>query len=169
MHKKFIRATLLLAIMLLLQSLRLIIPLPPLISIFIVGSIINACLLLALEFGNLKFAIILSIIAPIVAFLQQAIPYPLFVAPIIIANIAYVLVYNFLIFYNYPMLGIFLAALTRMLALYTTSAFAFSFIEMPEAQTTILKTLMSWPQFITGLVGGVITLFLLKRLFFVRY
>ena len=43
--KKVTRTGLILAVTLILQGLRLVIPIPPQVSMFVVGSLVNACLI----------------------------------------------------------------------------------------------------------------------------
>ena len=62
--------------------------------IFIVGSTVNACLLLAVKYVGFKYTVMMSILAPIIAFVEGALIFPLMIIPIAIINIAYCLVYN---------------------------------------------------------------------------
>ena len=45
--KNVTRTGLILAVTLILQGLRLVIPIPPQVSMFVVGSLVNACLIVA--------------------------------------------------------------------------------------------------------------------------
>ncbi|MDF2636656.1 MAG: hypothetical protein K0R78_3530 [Pelosinus sp.] len=163
MHQKVVRTALLLALMIVLQSLRLLVPVPPFISMFVVGSAINACLLIALEITGPKAALGMAVLAPIVAFFQQALPLPIFILPVAFTNMAYVLIYHMTLSYN-RWLAITLSSIGRMLILYFSSSWAFSIVALPEKQATILKALMSWPQLVTGIIGGILCMLLLKRL-----
>ena len=48
MRREVVRAALLLALLLVVQSLRFVVPLPPFISMFAIGTLVNACLLISL-------------------------------------------------------------------------------------------------------------------------
>ncbi|WP_312423630.1 hypothetical protein [Anaerospora hongkongensis] len=163
MHRNFVRAAMLLALMIALQSLRLFVPVPPFISLFIIGSAINACLLIALETTGIKAALLLAVLAPVIAFLQQALPLPVFMVPVAVTNICYVLVYQVIATYN-RWLSIGIASLTRMAVLYCSSTWAFAIVDLPDRQASILKTAMSWPQLITGIAGGLLCVSIIKRI-----
>lgn len=163
MHRNFVRAAMLLALMIALQSLRLLVPVPPFISLFIIGSAINACLLIALETTGIKAALLLAVLAPVIAFLQQALPLPVFMVPVAVTNICYVLVYQVIATYN-RWLSIGIASLTRMAVLYFSSTWAFAIVDLPDKQASILKTAMSWPQLITGIAGGLLCVSVIKRI-----
>jgi hypothetical protein len=163
MHHKVVRTALLLTLMIVLQSLRLLVPIPPFISMFVIGSAINACLLVALEITGRKAALGMAFLAPIVAFFQQALPSPIFILPVAVTNMAYILIYHMVISRS-RWLAITLASISRMLTLYFSSAWAFSIVNLPEKQASLLKALMSWPQLITGIAGAILCTLLLKRL-----
>ena len=94
MRENVALAGFLLALMIIFQSIRLVAPLPVFIMIFIVGSTVNACLLLAVKYVDFKYTVMMSILAPIIAFVEGALIFPLMIIPIAIINIAYCLVYN---------------------------------------------------------------------------
>ncbi len=150
------RSAILLALLIVFQSLRLIIPIPPFLSIFIIGSLVNTILIIAVLIINIRATLIIGMIAPIVAYLQGFLPMPVFIIPIILGNwtitgIYYVLRSN-------PVIGIISGAIGKTILLYTTFNFLFSYIVLPEnAVRTILFT-MSWPQLVTGLFGGFLAL-----------
>jgi len=152
----------LLALMIALQSLRLLIPVPPFISLFIIGSAINACLLIALETSGTKASLLLAVLAPVIAFFQQVRPLPIFMLPVAVTNICYILVYRSIATYN-RWLSIGLASIARMAILYFSSTWAFAIVDLPAQQATVLKAAMSWPQLITGIAGGLLCLSILKR------
>lgn len=164
MNRQSIRAAVLLAVMVVLQSLRLIIPMPPFISLFIFGSAVNACLLLSAETTNCKGTMLIAILAPLVSFLQQAMPMPAIFLPVaIITNVAYILVYQMFLTKN-RWFAVCLASVTRLAVLYVSSSWALHVINIPSQQTAILQAILSWPQLITGIAGGIFCWVLLKRL-----
>jgi len=148
-HQHLTRAALLLAIMLIFQSIRLFVPVPPFVSMFVIGSAVNACLLLAVEQESWRLALVLAVIAPVIAYLQQVLPLPIFILPVAAANSAYVLGYylgNRFTGY-WPAIGI--AAVAKAAALFVATA---------------LSMMLGWPQLITGLGGGIFGYVILKRL-----
>lgn len=163
MYQKSVRAALLLALMIVLQSIRLLVPVPPFISMFVVGSAVNACLLLAAAITGCKAALIIACLSPIIAFLQQALPLPIFILPVAVTNMAYAVAYKMTVPHSY-WLAIALASAMRMATLYVTSTWAFDIANLPPTQAMLLQAVMSWPQLVTGIIGGIFCWLLLKRL-----
>ncbi|WP_312421591.1 hypothetical protein [Anaerospora hongkongensis] len=163
-HQRLTRAALLLAIMLIFQSIRLFVPVPPFISMFVIGSAVNACLLLAVERASWRLAIVLAVIAPGIAYLQQVLPLPIFILPVAAANSAYVLGYymgNRFLGY-WPAVGI--AALAKAAAMFVMVTWVVQWVDLPAKVTAALSAMFGWPQLITGLGGGIIGYVILKRL-----
>lgn len=161
MHKETVRAALLLALMIVFQSLRLFVPLPPFISMFLVGSIINACLLLTIEFSTLRAGVIIACLAPVIAFMQQALPLPIFILPVALTNVCYLTSYKALAEKNY-IAAIVTASIVRMLTLYLASSAIFAVFKFQSELENILRIAMSWPQLITGILGGVLTITIVR-------
>lgn len=59
MRENVALAGFLLALMIIFQSIRLVAPLPVFIMIFIVGSTVNACLLLAVKYVGFKYTVMM--------------------------------------------------------------------------------------------------------------
>jgi hypothetical protein len=89
-HTLLTRTALLLAITLIFQSLRFFIPIPPLFSTFLVGTLVNATLVIALNVAGLLPAVFLSVITPVVAYFQQLLVLPIFILPVAVGNLLYV-------------------------------------------------------------------------------
>lgn len=162
-HQRLTRAALLLAIMLIFQSIRLFVPVPPFVSLFIIGSAVNACLLLTVEQAEWKLALVLAVIAPVVAYLQQVLPLPVFILPVAAANGAYVLGYRLShSFFGYwP--AVIIAAAAKAGAMYAMVAWVMAWIELPAKLAAALSMMLGWPQLITGLGGGIVCFLVLKR------
>lgn len=161
-YRLFTRAALLLALTVLFQSLRLIIPLPPLFSTFLIGSLVNACLLIATETAGLKAALAIAIATPIVAWFQQLLPLPVLILPVAIGNVIYVTVYS-TIYSNHRWTGLFAAAGAKTLFLYAAFDWLLGFIALPAKVSAGILFVMSWPQFITAILGGIIAAYVSKR------
>lgn len=163
-HQRLTRAALLLAIMLIFQSIRLFVPVPPVISMFVIGSAVNACLLLAVERASWRLALVLAVIAPGIAYLQQVLPLPIFILPVAAANSAYVLGYHMgnRFFGYWPAVGI--AAVAKAAAMFAIVIWVIQWVELPVKVAAALSAMFGWPQLITGLGGGIIGYVILKRL-----
>jgi len=161
--KKLSRTALLLALMIVFQSLRLYLPLPPFVAVFIIGSLVNACLLLAAVTGGWKAAGTLAVVAPVVAYLQQALPLPVLLLPVAVANLAYVSGYLALAGRN-SMLAISAATTAKFIVIYIAVVIVIQYAGLWGDITGPLTMLLGWPQWITGFGGGVIFLAVRKRL-----
>ncbi len=163
MYHQLTRAALLLALMLALQSIRLLVPVPPVISMFVIGSAVNACLLLAVEKIGWRPALVLAVAAPAVAALQQFLPSPLFVIPVAAANIVYAAAYRLLLPVN-RWLAVGVAAGAKMLGIYTAIALVLKVVHLPDKLAAGLQMMFGYPQLITGAIGGVLCYVIVKRL-----
>lgn len=161
MRENVALAGFLLALMIIFQSIRLVAPLPVFIMIFIVGSTVNACLLLAVKYVGFKYTVMMSILAPIIAFVEGALIFHLMIIPIAIINIAYCLVYN--TFYKKSLyLAIGAASFLRMSCLYMSGVYMFEVIHLNGGDINVMQAGMSWPQLFTGIIGGVIAALITK-------
>jgi hypothetical protein len=160
--KQLTRAALILALMIVFQSLRLVMPVPPFISVFVVGSLVNACLLLAVEFAGWRQALLPAVIAPLVAYLQQMLPLPLFILPVAAANSAYVLGYTVLAGRNRA-LAVAVATGAKFAIVYFVVAWLTGYVALPGNIADRLTMLLGWPQLITGIIGGMICFAVCKR------
>ncbi|MDU4960776.1 MAG: hypothetical protein E6X17_08975 [Sporomusaceae bacterium] len=156
------RTGLLLALMLLFQSLRLLLPLPPFASVFVIGSLVNACLLLAVEFCGWRPALLPALIAPLAAYLQQMLPLPVFILPVAAANAAYVLGYAALAGRCRP-LAVAVATAAKFIIVYFVVAWLTGYVDLPQAVASRLAMLLGWPQLITGIAGGGLCYVVRKR------
>ncbi len=163
MYHRLTRTGLLLALMITLQSIRLLIPVPPFISMFVIGSAVNACLLLAVEKIGWRPALVLAVIAPTVAALQQVLPSPLFLFPVAAANIIYVAGYRMLLNVN-RWLAVGVAAGLKMLAMYAAISIVIEVVNLSDKMAAGLKMMFGYPQLITGTIGGVLCYVIMKRL-----
>ena len=59
-NSKLVRGALLVALALALQSLRLVLPMPQMLSTFIIGTLVHMMLVLALQLNGLKTALLLA-------------------------------------------------------------------------------------------------------------
>lgn len=157
------RTALLLALTLLFQSLRLLIPIPPFLSSFIIGSLVNACLLVAAEKAGVGSGLFIAMIAPIVAYFQMMLPIPVFIIPIALGNVVYICLFSFAGKWG-RIPGVLLAAIGKAGLLYAAFTWLLSFIAIPTNIGAGIMLAMSWPQLVTGVVGGLLACIIVKRI-----
>lgn len=162
--RKLNRTALLLALMIVFQSLRLYLPMPTFVSVFIIGSLVNACLLLTAATGGWKSALALAVVAPIIAYLQQALPLPILVLPIAAANIAYVCGYLVLA-ERQRVLAVLVATAAKFSVVYLTVVGLIEYSGISSNIVAMLTMMLGWPQWLTGIGGGMIFFAVRKRLF----
>lgn len=122
----------------------------------ITGTIVNASLLIAVVLLGMRGAVLLCFLPSLASLLFGLLP--MVMAPmvpfIIFGNIALVYIFNLLSEKNY-FLGLVPAALVKFSFLFLVSNFLISFfIKQPVADK--IAVMMSYPQLITALIGGVV-------------
>ncbi len=157
------RTALLLALTLLFQSLRLVIPLPVFMSTLLIGTLVNACLLIAAEAIGVRAALAISIMAPIVAYMQQLLPLPVFIIPVLAGNVVYVLLF-FAVFRCRRWLAVIIAGVGKMVILYGCFAWMLTWIAVPAPIASGLLFVMSWPQLVTSIGGGFLAGIVVRRI-----
>ena len=162
-HKILVRTAFLLAITLMFQSLRFIMPVPPIFSTFIIGSLVNACLLVALETAGLSGAIILAVMTPVIAYFQQLLLLPVFILPVAAANIIYISLFKAGNIWGWWQ-GVGLAAVGKTIFLWAIFAWLLTFIAISPKLASALLFVMSWPQLVTSVLGGVVATTVVRRL-----
>ncbi|HWR31697.1 MAG TPA: hypothetical protein VN631_17920 [Negativicutes bacterium] len=162
--RKLSRAGLLLALTIVFQSLRFFVPLPAVASTFLVGSLVNACLLIALQTTGLGPAFLIAGVTPIVAYFQQLLPLPIFILPVAVGNSLYVWLFYRLLRIGpvWPAIGG--AAFGKAAFFYLAFSWILTFIQLPPVVTAGLLFVMGWPQLITGILGGVLACLVGKKL-----
>jgi len=168
MKEKYIRMTrtaLLLALTVIFQSLRFFIPIPVFLSVFLIGSLVNACLLLAVETVGIRYALLIAVGAPLIAYFQQLLPLPIFIIPVAVGNIIYIGFFRLGKEWNSG-LRISGAAVGKALFLYGAFSWLLTIVAIPEKLAMSLVMVMSWPQLVTGVIGGILGIILKKRLKF---
>jgi hypothetical protein len=147
------RAALLLALTLLFQSLRFFIPVPPFLSTFIIGSLVNSALLIAAEKIGLWPALMIAAVAPVVAYFQQLLPLPVFIVPVALANVLYICLFLSVLRWG-RVLAVFLGTIGKAGFLYGAFVWLLTFIAVPPKLAAAIMLAMSWPQLVTGVLGG---------------
>ena len=142
-QKKISRTALLLAIAILCQSLRFFLPAPVFLSTFVIGALVNACLLIALQATGLGSALLIACITPVVAYFQQLLPIPVFILPVAVGNSLYVWLYQRLLRIGpvWPAIGG--AALGKAAFFYLAFSWLLTLIEIPAPMAAAIVSLMT--------------------------
>ena len=164
--QKLSRTALLLSLALMFQSLRFVIPVPPIASTFLIGSLLNACLLIAVQAIGIGPAILIACATPIIAYFQLLLPLPVFIFPVAMGNSLYVW-----LFYRLSKMGsvwtaIGGAAVGKAAFFFLAFSQLLTFIQLPPAIAAGLLFVMGWPQLVTGILGGLLSRMLWQKLRF---
>ena len=147
--KNLTRTGLLLALTLVFQSLRFLIPLPPWMSTFLIGSLVNAALLVALQALGLRSALLIACVTPVVAWLQQLLPLPVFILPVALGNSLYIWLFSRLRRAGPEWLAVGSAALGKAAFFFLAFRGLLSMLELPPALSAAILFVMGWPQLVT--------------------
>jgi hypothetical protein len=156
------RTALLLALTVTFQLLRPTF-LSPLGSNFVTGSLVNASLATASVMVGAWGGIIISILAPVIAFMQQHIKFVWLVPIVAGGNAVLVLLYGWWYRKN-KWVGIALSSVVKFLVLFLMVKMAVSTLVVPAPAAKLLTLMFSWPQLVTAVIGGILALPVLQRL-----
>ncbi|HOQ37772.1 MAG TPA: ECF transporter S component [Acetivibrio sp.] len=161
---KFItRTAMLLALTIVFQALGRTIP-AGLNSNFIVGPLVNACLVVSATLVGIYGGAVISVLAPFGAILTGAkLPLPL--APFIALG-NFVLVLAFYIFRKKKIVAIAVGSVAKFVVIYGSLLYIIPFFNLlPKNQALNLAgAAFGWPQLVTALIGGVIALPIIMKL-----
>lgn len=163
--RQLTRTGLLLAATLVLQGLRLVIPLMPQVSMFLIGSLVNACFVIAVFAVHWRAGVVVAIVTPLFAWLEGMLPVPLFMVPVAMGNTVFVVLMYFLgkrTALGYA--GVYIAAVCKMAVLYGAFYGLFGLVAFPNAVRQAILFSMSWPQLWTGFLGGTLGILISRRL-----
>jgi len=144
-----------------LLLLGLIILVPLVGNQFVTGTIVNASLLISVMTIGFPGAILLCFIPSIISLFTGLLPWVMApMIPFIIAgNILLITVFELLRKRNF-FLGLIPGALLKFSFLFFTSSYMIHFF-VKEAVASKIAVMMSWPQLVTALLGGIIAYSLL--------
>lgn len=163
LNAKFItRVGILLALTVVFQSLGRFIPLGP-NGNFIVGPLVNACLLIAAASVGIGAGAIIAVITPFTALLTGAAIPPLFIPFIAIGNFLIVLGF-YLLMKKSKIAGVILGSVLKFGFLFASIRFFVNFAAVNPKKAVNLVAMFSIPQLITALMGGVIALIVIRAL-----
>ena len=158
------RGSVLLTMAIVAQEIRLFLPLPPLLSIIVIGTMLNAIMVIAVRYASLTSAIIISAVLPLFAFMQGHVIIPLMIPVIFLGNFVLVLVCDK--FWGKGI--IILAPVLKTVTLYMLSRVLLSMLGLQNKVVDAILLGMGWPQLITAILGIILATQLEKRLVFVK-
>ena len=91
-NRALVRAALCLAIAVVAQALRVFLPLPPIASMLLIGTVVNLCLCFAVWGSGILYAGIICLLLPVFAFLQGHLPVLPMVAVVFLGNLVFCVV-----------------------------------------------------------------------------
>lgn len=158
--KLMVRGALLLAMAICFQGIRLLIPLPPMVGMFLIGSLVNMTLIVAVKNAGMMSALLMSCLLPIVAFFQGQLAIPIVVPVVALGNIVLVLCCQQ--FWHNKLLW--LAPLLKTAVLYIGTFLVLKCFVIPAPVATMILFVMSWPQIMTAVIGLILARQLMKKL-----
>ena len=160
---KLVRGALLVALALALQSLRLVLPMPQLLSTFIIGTLVHMMLLLTLQLSGLKTALLLAFLLPLTAYVQGQVLLPLLIPVIWLGNFIFVLLVRQ--FKDSRKLSLSIPPLAKACVMLLAAWAALSFLALPNpALRKTVMFAMSVPQLLTAVAGILLAEQVKKRL-----
>lgn len=172
--KYITRAAVILALTIALQfGIRAIIPsVPPfnIVTLFVVGSVVNLGLLLATETTGLWAGIVIALAAPITAWLQAHLPSPAMIPAVMAGNVILVVVYWLATRkgsgqFWMRWLGLLAGGAAKMAFLYyTIGAIVGTLSRLPPAAAAFVRFSFSWPQLVTAVIAGFLSTLIAGRI-----
>jgi hypothetical protein len=160
--QKLTRTAVLLTVTLVLQGLRIILPMPPQTGMFIIGSLVNTCLVLAVLLIGWKPAVIVACMTPLFAWLEGMLPFLPFIIPVAVGNIVFVTAV--FLFRPYHLTGWVLAVCLKCVSLCGAFYLLFSIMDFPPFIRASIFLMMSWPQLVTASMGILLALAIAERI-----
>lgn len=162
-NSKLVRGALLVALALALQSLRLVLPMPQLLSTFIIGTLVHMMLVLTLQLGGLKTALLLAFLLPLTAYVQGQVLLPFLIPVIWLGNFIFVLLVRQ--FKGSRKLSLCVPPLAKVCVMLLAAWDALSFLALPNpALRKTVMFAMSVPQLLTAVAGILLAEQVKKRL-----
>ena len=129
---------------------------------FVVGPLVNACLLIATASVGLLGGTIIAILAPFGALITGAGVPPLFVPFIAIGN--FLIVFCFHLLKRNRIAGLIVGSIIKFAFLFAAINVFVSLMELPTKKANLFVFAFGWPQLVTAIIGGIIAIAVLKSL-----
>lgn len=133
-------------------------------SNFIVGPLVNTCLLVATAFAGVWSGIIISVISPFTSLINNHAPVAaalLPFAPFVAAGNAVFVLSYYLLRKKSAIAGIGIGAVLKFGFLYAAITFFLQIFSFPKFAKALIF-LFGWPQLVTALIGGILGLIVIK-------
>src|SRR5690554_5109478 len=131
---------------------------PANISQYVIGSLVNLCLIVAAVVVGIRGGCVIAVVAPLIAFFQGFTPSPILVAPIALGNLVLVVVVALLYDKN-RLTALAAGAVLKFVTLYLGVVRIVVPLLLPDVNEKIkavLSVQFSWPQLITASIGGIL-------------
>lgn len=162
-NSKLVRGALLVALALALQSLRLVLPMPQLLSTFIIGTLVHMMLVLTLQLNGLKTALLLAFLLPLTAYVQGQVLLPFLIPVIWLGNFIFVLLVRQ--FKDSRKLSLFVPPVAKACVMLLAAFAVLNFLALPNlALRKTVMFAMSVPQLLTAVAGILLAEQVKKRL-----
>ena len=146
MERSWLHLALFLALAVLLQGLRLFLPMiPGPVQMFFIGSLLNAVMAAAVWETRTRWALVIGAALPVGAFLQGQLP----LLPLAVSCL--------------PGRAVFAAPALKAALLYAGTQLVLRLLAVPAPLTAVLGFMMSWPQLVTGVLGLLLARLLARR------
>ena len=154
------RAALCLAIAAIAQAVRILLPLPSIISMLMIGTVVNLCLCFAVWGSGILFAGIMCLLLPLFAFMQGHLPVLPMVAVVFLGNFVFCIVVQ----QQRQWKRYVFAPLLKAVTLWSCTGIMCNMFHIPQQARYVLQVSMGIPQWTTALLGVITAGFLWKRL-----
>ena len=150
MQKVWIKLAMFLAVALVFQSIRLIIPMiPGPVNMFLIGSLLNMVMVLSIWCTDSPWAAVIGILLPLGAFMQGQLPVVLMIPVVALGNAVYILLVGK---FKRSKL-VYASPLVKAVLLYGGTWLVVNTIGLPAPVSGMILFMMSWPQIVTGAIG----------------
>lgn len=163
-QQKLVRAALFLAIALIVQSVRLFLPLPPVASMLLVGTVVNLSLCLTAWGSGLLYAGILSLLLPLVAYIQGHLLFAPMIVVVFVGNLVFCLALHAAQKGENSWKSLAFPPLLKAVVLWSGTGIAAGLFHFPESVQRFLQISMGLPQWTMAVLGTAAALFLWRRL-----
>ena len=159
-NRALTRAALCLAVAAIAQALRVLLPLPPVASMLLIGTVVNLCLCFAVWGSGVLYAGIICVLLPLFAFLQGHLPLLPMVAVVFLGNLVFCLVVQQQKRWKHYVF----APLLKAVTLWACTGIVCNLFRLPQQVKNVLQISMGIPQWTTALLGVIAAAFLWRRL-----
>ena len=150
MQKVWIKLAMFLAVALVFQSIRLIMPMiPGPVNMFLIGSLLNTVMVLSIWCTDSPWAAVIGILLPLGAFMQGQLPVVLMIPVVALGNAVYILLAGK---FKQSKLA-YVSPLVKAVLLYGGTWLVVNTIGLPAPVSGMILFMMSWPQIVTGAIG----------------